>query len=301
MGILSEIVWNVDPILFRIGNLEIRWYGFLLAIGFILAYLVLQKIATNENLSHEKIDRFALLTILWTIVGLRIGHCIFYDWEYFSHHLLEIFIPFTNTPAGWKFTGYAGLASHGGAIAIIGYVFYFSYKNKVNILWLLDRVAICVPIAAAFVRCGNLMNSEIIGTVTNVPWGFVFMQLEGTSECCEPRHPSQLYESLVYLTLFAYQMWYYFKHAKGHIPAGRSIGTALIVIFVARFLIEFIKADQVDFEANMTLNMGQWLSIPFVLAGIACLVYSIIKPYYAQPKYLINESKKDENKSTRNK
>ena len=256
MGIISEIVWNVDPILFHIGNLEIRWYGFLLAIGFILAYLVLQKIATNENLSHEKIDRFALLTILWTIVGLRIGHCIFYDWEYFSHHLLEIFIPFTNTPAGWKFTGYAGLASHGGAIAIIGYVLYFSYKNKVNILWLLDRVAICVPIAAAFVRCGNL---------------------------------------------FAYQMWYYFKHAKGHIPAGRSIGTALIVIFVARFLIEFIKADQVDFEANMTLNMGQWLSIPFVLAGIACLVYSIVKPYYAQPKYLINESKKDENKSTGNK
>lgn len=280
MSIVNIIHWNVDPIIFSIGEVRVGWYGLLLATGFMLAYVVLQKIAKNEKVPLEMIDRFALLTCVWTVVGLRLGHCLFYDWAYSQHHILEIFIPFVQTPQGWVFTGYEGLASHGGTIAIILYVLYFSHKHKVNLFWLFDRIAICIPIAAALVRCGNLMNSEIIGSVTNVPWAFVFDRLYGTNECCEPRHPAQLYESLVYISLFAYQMWYYFKHTKGHIPAGRSLGTALVVIFGARFLIEFVKADQVAFEANMTLNMGQWLSIPFVLLGVACIWYSIAKKNY---------------------
>ncbi|NLE63439.1 MAG: prolipoprotein diacylglyceryl transferase [Bacteroidales bacterium] len=167
---LTYITWNVDPILFQLGSLRVGWYGVLLASGFLLAYLLFQKMLVKEGLPQDITDRFAVYTILWTVVGLRIGHCLFYDWAYFSNHILEIFIPFTQTPQGWQFTGYAGLASHGGVIAIILFVIYYSYKHKINILWLLDRMSIAVPIAAAFVRCGNLMNSEIIGVITDKPW-----------------------------------------------------------------------------------------------------------------------------------
>ncbi|MBO4739590.1 MAG: prolipoprotein diacylglyceryl transferase [Bacteroidales bacterium] len=292
MSILNYITWNADPIIFQVGSIRLGWYGLLLVTGFSLAYLTLQQIAKKEHLDTAIIDKFSLYTILWTIVGLRLGHCLFYDWAYFKNHILEIFIPFAETANGWEFIGYQGLASHGGTIAIVLFVLYFSRKHKISLLWLLDRLAICIPIAAAFVRCGNLMNSEIIGTTTNVPWGFVFMRLEGTNECCEPRHPSQLYEAIVYLSLFAYQLWYYFKFSKGKIPAGRAVGTLLVVIFTARFFIEFIKADQVAFEANMTLNMGQWLSIPFILMGIVCLYFSFAKKTYPTPQYLIKKDKK---------
>jgi prolipoprotein diacylglyceryl transferase len=277
---LNYITWDVDPIIFQIGSVRVGWYGLLLATGFLLAGMVFYKIAKNEKANMALIDKFVIFTMLWTVVGLRIGHCLFYEWGYYKDHLLEIIIPFTQTPNGWEFIGYQGLASHGGTIAIILYVLIFSIRHKVSLVWLLDRLSIAIPVAAAFVRIGNLMNSEIIGTVTTVPWGFIFMHLQGTSECCEPRHPSQLYEALVYFSLFAYQMWYYFKKTKGHIPAGRSVGTLLVVIFTARFFIEFIKANQVGFEENMALNMGQILSIPFVLLGIGFLYYSFAKKTY---------------------
>ncbi len=286
---LSFITWNTDPVLLRLGSLEIRWYGLLLALGFLLAYSIFHKMVTREGLSEKLSDKFAVSLILWTVVGLRLGHCLFYDWAYFSHHLLEIFIPFTETANGWKFTGYAGLASHGGAIAIFCYTIWFTYKNKINILWLLDRLAIAIPIAAAFVRCGNLMNSEIIGTVTQQPWGFIFMRLEGTDECCEPRHPSQLYESIVYLGLFVFQLWYYFKHSKGEVLAGRAVGISLCVIFIARFLIEFVKKEQVDFEKGMFFDMGQLLSIPFILLGIFFIIYSSKKKLIYHPAKAKNE------------
>lgn len=289
---LNYITWNVDPILFQIGSVRVGWYGLLLASGFLLAYLVFQKILTREGLSQELTDKFAVYTILWTVVGLRLGHCLFYDWAYFKHHLLEIFIPFVQTAEGWKFTGFAGLASHGGVIAIILFVLYYTRKHKINILWLMDRMCIAVPIAAAFVRCGNLMNSEIIGVVTDKPWGFIFMHLNGTEDCCEPRHPTQLYEAFVYLSLFLFQLWYYFVHTKGKIYTGRSVGIALTVIFVARFLIEFVKKEQVDFEKAMTLDMGQWLSIPFILLGIGFLWYSIkYKKLYTPPQAEVKNQK----------
>jgi prolipoprotein diacylglyceryl transferase len=261
----------------------VGWYGLLLAGGFYLAYLVFQKMAKNEKIDLNLIDKFAFLTAIWTIVGLRLAHCIFYDWKdflYDNRPILEIFIPFSKTASGWEFSGFSGLASHGAVIAIILFVLYFSRKHKWSLLWLLDRLAIAIPLAAAFVRCGNLMNSEIIGTVTTMPWGFVFMHLKGTPECCDPRHPSQLYEAMVYLSLFAYQMWYYFKHSKGHIPGGRSVGTLLLVIFTARFFIEFIKESQAAFENDMVLNMGQWLSIPFIILGGIFMYYSFVKKTY---------------------
>ena len=280
--ILNYITWNVDPIIFKAGAMRVGWYGLLLASGFFLAYLVFQKIAKNEKVDLNLIDKFAFLTVIWTIVGLRLGHCLFYQWDYFQNHILEIFIPFVEAANGWEFTGFEGLASHGGTLAIILFVLYFSRKRKMNILWLLDRLSIAIPLAAAFVRCGNLMNSEIVGTFTTQPWGFIFVRLHET----EPRHPSQLYEALVYFSLFAYQMWYYFKYSKGHIPAGRSVGTLLVVIFTARFFIEFIKEVQVSFENNMVLDMGQWLSIPFIILGGLCLFYSFAKKTY--PKAVKN-------------
>jgi len=284
--ILEYITWNVDPILFKIGQVRVGWYGLLLASGFFLAYLVFQKIAKNEKIDLNLIDKFSLLTVLWTVVGLRLVHCIFYQWDYFQHHILEIFIPFEETANGWEFTGFAGLASHGAVIAIILFVLYFSFKHKMNILWLLDRLSIAIPLAAAFVRCGNLMNHEICGLPTNVPWAFHFItnisrwQNGAAPVFSLPSHPTQIYEAMVYLSLFAYQMWYYFKHTKGRIPAGRSVGTLLTVIFTARFFIEFIKEVQVPFEESMFFNMGQWLSIPFILLGITLLYYSFAKKTY---------------------
>jgi prolipoprotein diacylglyceryl transferase len=258
--ILNYITWDVDPIIFKVGAIRVGWYGLLLAGGFALAYTVLQKIVKTEKANAALMDKFAIFTIIWTIVGLRLGHCLFYDWAYFKDHILEIFIPFVQTANGWEFTGFEGLASHGGTIGIILFVLYFSKKHKMNLIWLLDRLAIAIPVAAALVRCGNLMNSEIIGTVTTLPWGFVFMRLNGTPECCEPRHPSQLYEALVYISLFAYQMWYYFRKTKGHIPAGRSVGTLLVVVFTARFFIEFIKEVQANFENTPNRRTGNALN-----------------------------------------
>ena len=277
---LNEIIWDVDPIIFNIGSARVGWYGLLLASGFFLSYWVFQKMVKAEKVDAALMDKFAIFTIVWTVVGLRIGHCLFYDWSYFRHHILEIFIPFEQTVNGWEFTGYSGLASHGGTTGIILFVLYFARKHKLSLIWLLDRLAIAIPLAAAFVRCGNLMNSEIIGNVTNVSWGFVFMHLKGTPECCDPRHPTQIYEALVYISLFAYQMWYYFIKTKGQIAGGRSVGTLLVVIFTARFFIEFVKENQVAFEENLSLNMGQYLSIPFILIGILCLYYSFAKKTY---------------------
>jgi prolipoprotein diacylglyceryl transferase len=281
--ILDYITWNVDPIIFKAGSLRVGWYGLLLAGGFLAAGLIMQKIVKNEKANTDLMDKFMIFTIVWTIVGLRLGHCLFYDWAYFKDHILEIFIPFEQTANGWQFTGFSGLASHGGTAGIIFYVLYFSRKHKISLLWLFDRLAIVIPLAAALVRCGNLMNSEIVGTATTMPWGFVFMRLGENT----PRHPAQMYEALVYISLFAYQMWYYFKKTKGHIPGGRSVGTLLVVIFTARFFIEFIKEVQVDFENNMFLDMGQWLSIPFILLGIVFLYYSFAKKTF--PKAIYNK------------
>lgn len=284
MDLLAFITWSVNPVAFSLGSLEVRWYGVLLATGFFLAYLTLQKIFKTENLSQPLLDRLAVWTIVWTIVGLRLGHFIFYEPEYFIAHPLQVLLP---VDENWNFVGYQGLASHGAVIAIILFVIYFTRKHKMNVLWLLDRLSIAIPIAAAFVRVGNLMNHEIVGSVTSVPWAFDFIY-GGFGVAGTLRHPAQLYESIVYLLLFVGLVIYYFKFAKGKVPAGRCVGILLVVIFTARFIIEFFKEVQVSRELDMVLNMGQKLSIPFVLIGVGILVYSYVKkdniPQYVEPK-----------------
>lgn len=281
---LGTITWNVSPVAISIGSLQIRWYGILLAIGFVLAYVTLQKIWKKENISQKLLDRFAIWTIIWCVVGLRLCHCLVYGTDYYltAAHWHEILLP---VDENWHFIGYQGLASHGGAIAMLLWTIYFCYKKKMNFFWLLDRMCIAIPIAAAFVRCGNLMNHEIVGTITTVPWAFDFTE-GGPGVAGTFRHPAQLYEALVYFTLFIGLVIYYFKFSKGNVAPGRTSGIMVTTIFIARFFIEFVKADQEAKEAEMALNLGQQLSIPLILLGVGLIVYSIIKkdkiPHYIE-------------------
>ncbi len=284
MNLLAHITWSVDPTIFEIGGFQLRWYGLLLATGFALAYFTLHRIFKQENISAELGDKLAFWATVWTLVGLRLGHFIFYEPEYFLNYPLQVFLPFDEE---WNFTGFQGLASHGAVIALIIFLSYFAWRHKMNALWLLDRLCVAVPVAAGFVRLGNLMNHEIVGSVTEMSWGFNFIY-GGEGVANTIRHPAQLYEAAVYLALFGFMLLYYFKIAKGKIPAGRTVGLLLTVIFTARFFIEYVKEVQVSKELDMTLLIGQKLSIPFMIIGVALLIYSFIKkdniPVYIEPK-----------------
>jgi prolipoprotein diacylglyceryl transferase len=281
---LNFITWSVSPELFSIGGLTVRWYGLLLALGFYFAYLTLSKVFKTEKLSQQLLDKLTIWCIVWTVIGLRLAHFLFYDFEFFKNYPLQVLLPFDEN---WNFIGYQGLASHGAVIALISFLTYFAWKYKMNVLWLLDRLCIVIPVAAAMVRLGNLMNHEIVGSITDAPWAFNFVY-GGHGVADTLRHPAQLYESLVYFALFIFMLIYYFKITKGNIPAGRTVGILLTVIFTARFFIEFVKEVQVSSEIGMTLNIGQWLSIPFIIIGLGLLIYSFIYrkniPHYVEPK-----------------
>jgi prolipoprotein diacylglyceryl transferase len=281
---LNFITWSVSPEMFSLGSFAIRWYGVLLALGFFFAYLTLSKVFKTEKLSQQLLDKLTIWSIVWTVIGLRLAHFAFYEPKFFLNYPLQVLLPFDEN---WNFIGYQGLASHGAVIALISFLTWFAWKYKMNTLWLLDRLCIVIPIAAAMVRLGNLMNHEIVGSITEVPWAFNFIH-GGFGVADTLRHPAQLYESLVYFSLYGFMLLYYFKITKGNIPAGRAVGTLLTVIFTARFFIEFVKEVQVSSEVGMTLNIGQWLSIPFIIIGLGFLIYSFINknniPHYIEPK-----------------
>ena len=282
--LLNFITWSVSPEIFSFGSFSIRWYGVLLALGFFFAYLTLSKVFKTENLSQQLLDKLSIWCIVWTIIGLRLAHFLFYEPQYMIKHPLQVLLP---VDEHWNFVGYQGLASHGAVIALISFLTYFAWKHKMNALWLLDRLCIVIPIAAAMVRLGNLMNHEIVGSITEVPWAFNFIH-GGYGVSDTLRHPAQLYESGVYFLLYGFMLIYYFKITKGNIPAGRTTGFLLTVIFTARFCIEYVKEVQVNSEIGMMLNIGQWLSIPFIIIGLAFLIYSYINnkniPHYIEPK-----------------
>lgn len=252
------IPWNVDPEIFRIGNFAVRWYGLLFASGFVFGYYLMRKIFRNEGLGDATLDRLTVYVAIATIVGARLGHCLFYEPEYYLARPLEIL-------KVWN----GGLASHGAAIAIPIALWLFARKERKPFIWAIDRVVIVVALAGALIRLGNLMNSEIYGVETTLPWGFVFLR-NGENA---PKHPTQIYEALAYLTIFGILMRIYWKNLGKQKP-GLLFGLFLILVFGFRFFIEYVKEDQVAFEAGMKLNMGQWLSIPFVLIGIAMLVWA---------------------------
>ena len=266
------INWDISPEIFNLGGISIRYYGLLFAVAFILGYKVEEKMFKSEGLPMAWLDKLWLYVAIATIVGARLGHCIFYDWAYYSQHPLEMILPVRFSPE-FKFTGYQGLASHGAAIGIIAGLWYYSRKvSKKSIFWILDRAVIPIALAGFFIRTGNLMNSEIVGLPTNMPWGFRFMNSDLPNPEL-PRHPAQLYEAICYLFSFFVLMYLYWR-TNVKKKMGFIFGDFLILIFSARFIIEFVKEVQERWEAGMALNMGQILSIPFILAGIFMLWYS---------------------------
>ena len=269
--------WHMDPELVRIGSFAVRWYGLLFVAGFILGYWLFTKFCDREKLSRDFLDPLLYTLLFGTLVGARLGHCLFYQPDYYFGSwkgFLEIFMV-------WK----GGLASHGGTIMLFLCMYWFARKYgkkyHIDFLWILDHLAIAVAFAATFIRLGNLCNSEIYGHVTNLPWGFIF-DLRGETQ---PKHPTQLYEALTYLLLGLCLLWLYRKRLD-RMYRGMFIGIFFIICFGGRFLIEFVKEPQVDFEHAMLqhlgLNMGQLLSIPFVLLGIGLLVYACVKKYPAR-------------------
>ena len=250
------------------GAVSISWYSLLFISGFILGWYIFAWFFKRVGISEKLLDPLLYTLLIGTIVGARLGHCLFYQPDYYLgswQGFWEIFMP-------WK----GGLASHGGTIALFIAMWWFAKhygkKHDFDFIWILDHLCIAVCFAAAFIRLGNLMNSEIYGDVTTLPWGFVF---EGRGET-EPKHPTQLYEALSYAILGVALILMYKNRVKW-MYKGSYIGIFFIVLFGMRFIIEFIKEDQVGFEAGMTLNMGQWLSIPFILIGIGMLAYSYMK------------------------
>lgn len=260
---LLFVHWHADPILIHLGKFGIRWYTLLFAAGFILGWYIFKYFFRRERITEQLLDPLLVTLVLCTIVGARLGHCLFYQPDYYLgswEGFLEIFMP-------WK----GGLASHGGAIALILGMWWFSRhygpRNNFDFLWIVDHLCITVAFAGCFIRLGNLFNSEIYGNVTSLPWGFIF-ELRGETE---PKHPTQIYEALSYLILGLGLLWVYVKRLE-KTPRGFFFGAFLIGCFGMRFLIEFIKEPQVGFEETMSLNMGQLLSIPFVIAGIVILI-----------------------------
>lgn len=256
MFLLNYITWNPDPEIFSLGPLSVRYYGLFFAIAFLLGYYIIERMFKREQVPEQWLDKLFIYVVVATVIGARMGHVIFYGWDYYSQHPAEIF-------AIW----HGGLASHGGAIGILIAIWLYSKKvTKKPMLWVLDRLVVPVALAAVFIRLGNLMNSEIVGRVTDVPWGFRFLRA-AVDNPEMPRHPSQLYEALSYLVVFIYLMFLYWR-TNARLRQGLLFGIFLIGIFSARFIIEFMKENQEAFEEGMWLNMGQILSIPFVIAGL---------------------------------
>ena len=265
---LLLVHWHVDPVLFHIGSLGIRWYSLLFVSGFIIGWYIFKKFFAREGVPEKLLDPLLYTLLICTIVGARLGHCLFYQPDYYLGSwkgFAEIFMP-------WK----GGLASHGGAIALLLGMWWFAAhygkKYDFDFLWIMDRLCITVAFAGCLIRLGNLFNSEIYGDVTKLPWGFIF-DLRGETL---PKHPTQLYEAGSYLILGLILMWVYNKRLD-KVHRGFFFGLFLVGCFGMRFLIEFIKEPQVGFEETMTLDMGQLLSIPFIIAGITLLVLAAVR------------------------
>lgn len=266
MTLFQYITWDVDPIAVQLGSFSLPWYSLCWALGLLAAYGLVQRQYKQQGIAEEKFEPLFLYCFLGILIGARLGHCLFYDWEYYSQHLLEIVVPAVHTPSGWKFTGFAGLASHGGTLGLMVALWLYVKRTGVGLFTALDNIAIATPITAFAIRMGNLMNSEIVGTPTEQPWGFVFTRLGEDFA----RHPGQLYEALAYLCFFGVGLWLY-KCWPRRVGTGYFFGFCLASIFTFRFFIEFLKNNQKDFEADMLFNMGQLLSLPFIVLGLYCM------------------------------
>ena len=299
--LLNYIHWNPSEVMGHLGPIALRWYGMCWLVGLVGSYFMVRWLYKDQKIKDELFDPLFIYCFVGILVGARLGHCLFYEPDYFlssGTHFVEMFVPMHQMADGsWKYTGYAGLASHGGTLGLMLALWLYCRKTKMNIWHVLDDIAIATPIAACFIRLGNLMNSEIIGKPTDVPWAFIFEQVDNI-----PRHPGQLYEALAYFCFIFVMLFVYMKSrsqgveqssSRGikesgslnktanseqktmssfkQVGSGFFFGLVLTLIFTFRFFIEYTKADQVDFEAGMPFNMGQLLSVPFIIIGVACM------------------------------
>lgn len=264
---LSDITWTADPAIFTIGSKEIRWYSLMFIIGFGIGYKIVERMWRRESINPKWIDPLLYYTLIGTVVGARFGHCLFYDPGYYLSHPIEIL-------KVWE----GGLASHGGVLGIIVAIYFYSkHVSRQSMLWTFDKLVVPTGLVAALIRIGNLINHEVYGLPTDRPWGFRFIEnLHAWRQGAEPifsapSHPTQIYEAVCYLLTFVLCMWLYFKKEAWK-KEGLIFGIFMICIFTARFFIEFLKNNQEDFEAAMPINMGQCLSIPFIVMGIYFVV-----------------------------
>lgn len=285
MNIPGYILWNPDIVAFSLGPLEVRWYSLLWCIGLFAVYQLMHYLYKEQKLGEDKFEPMFIYCFLGILIGARLGHCLFYEPEYYLSRPMEMLLPMRKFADGeWHFTGYEGLASHGGTFGLMLAIILYSRKVKLNLMHILDNVAIVTPICAFAIRMGNLMNSEIIGRPTDVPWAFIFERVDTL-----PRHPGQLYEALCYASFFVVEWMIYRASLKKsvieryassqpskplfniRVGSGFYFGLCLFLIFFSRIFVELTKENQVDFESGMIFNMGQLLSVPFVLLGLYCM------------------------------
>ena len=273
MNTLCYILWNPSLEAFHLGPLAFRWYSLCWLIGLLLAYVVVKRLYKEQKLADEKFDPLFLYCFLGILIGARLGHCIFYQPDYFLTSwkgFIEMFLPIHIDRMGsWHMTGYQGLASHGGTLGLMIALWVYVKHLKVPLWQVLDNIAIVTGITACFIRLGNLMNSEIIGRVTDVPWAFIFERVDQF-----PRHPGQLYEAIAYALLFVL-MWMIYRRKPQLVGTGFYFGLCLTYIFTFRFFIEYTKEVQEAFEEGMLFDMGQLLSVPFVLVGAFYMIKSL--------------------------
>lgn len=270
--IMNYIHWNLDPELINILGISIRYYGLLFVSGLILSVYTLSWIFKRENIPSEHLDKLSIFGMIGILVGARLGHCLFYEPSYYLSNPLEMILPITfPSGGGVKFIGYQGLASHGGALGLLIALYSYSRKTKHSMIDTIDLISVVSGLGAGFIRLANFMNSEIIGMPTTKPWGVIFERVDNL-----PRHPAQLYEAICYFIIFAIMMILY-KKKRDKLKSGFFFGLVLVLIFTARFIIEFFKEDQVGFEEGMTFNMGQLLSVPYIVVGIGFIVFGLWK------------------------
>ena len=267
------INWNPDIVALDLGFIAIRWYSLCWAIGLVAVYLLMHKLYKQQKISEEKFDPMFMYCFLGILIGARLGHCLFYEPGYYLSHPVEMILPIRNVPGqGWKFTGYEGLASHGGTLGLMIALWLYAKHVGLKFMHVLDNVAIVTPICACAIRLGNLMNSEIIGRPTDLPWAFIFEKVDML-----PRHPGQLYEAICY-AIFFFIGWAIYRKKPQLVGSGFFFGLCLFLIFTSRIFIEYTKENQEAFEDGMLLNMGQLLSIPFVVLGLYCMIKSSSAP-----------------------
>lgn len=278
MNFLS-ILWDPSKDLFTIGSFSVHWYGVLWAVGLVAAYFVVLRLYRSQKLPQGTFEPLFFYCFIGILLGARLGHCLLYEPGYFLSHPIEMFLPVKQLPdGGWRCTGYAGLASHGGTLGLMIALWLYVRRTKLNIFRVLDNIAIATPIAACCIRLGNLMNSEIVGKYTGTDFGFIFAAnrdpMTGLAETL-PRYPAQLFEATAYLLFFFIGLWLYRRYRE-RVGTGFFFGFCLTSIFVFRFFVEFLKEVQEPWELTMQsyigLNQGQLLSLPFIAIGLYCLL-----------------------------